>query len=322
MAINVDTQDLTNYPGTVKRVTVDQEQVVPQGYEGDEQFMLSFSTTAYSDNVARTRIQDNYITYFKAGWCKSSGFAGVSGKFSLSGTANALKIKLDSTVSGSDGSGYYTITLGHNTDLTARDGEVIAADLENKIRDLANNLEDADIGYKLAYMNASVEYQQNRFWIVSGSVGQYYSGDDKSAVSIMPADSNDASAILGFDLATTSEQIDGLAVREALVVSDVTASGTTMTVSTSVGAHEGDCLMITDRDNTDYFQLDADPSAGGVVLTYAATAIKNDYSMNSAKVQLLREQDPDADPTLWFGDIDKITRHGIKAIINQIDYSS
>jgi hypothetical protein len=42
MAINVDTQDLVNYPGTVKRVTVDQEQVVPSGYEGDEQFMLSF----------------------------------------------------------------------------------------------------------------------------------------------------------------------------------------------------------------------------------------------------------------------------------------
>ena len=64
MAINIDTQDLVNYPGTVKRVTVDQEQVVPQGYEGDEQFMLSFSTTAYSDNTARTRIQDNYVTYF------------------------------------------------------------------------------------------------------------------------------------------------------------------------------------------------------------------------------------------------------------------
>ena len=51
MAINLDTQDLQNYPGTVKRVTVDQEQVVPYGFEGDEQFMLSFSTTAYRDNT-------------------------------------------------------------------------------------------------------------------------------------------------------------------------------------------------------------------------------------------------------------------------------
>lgn len=322
MAINIDTQDLINYPGNVKRVTVDQEQVVPQGFEGDEQFMLSFSTTAYSDNVARTRIQDSYITYFKAGWCKSSGFAGTSGKFSLSGTANSLKVKLDSTVSGTDGNGYYTISLGHNTDETARDGEVIAADIENKIRALADNLEDADVGFKLAYMNASVEFIQNRFWVVSGSVGQYYSGDDKSAVVIMPADTNDASEILGFDLATTSEQIDGLAVREALVVTDVTTSGTTMTISNSVGADQGDCLMITDRTNTDYFQLTEAPTAGGVVLTFADTAITHDYTASTAKVQLLREQDPDADPTLWFGDIDKITRHGIKTIINQIDYSS
>ena len=134
MAINVDTQDLVNYPGNVKRVTVDQEQVVPQGYEGDEQFMLSFSTTAYSNNVNRTRIQDNYVTHFKAGWCKSSGFAGSSGKFLLTSSANSLKVKLDSTVSGTDGSGYYTVALGYNTDVTARDGEVIAADLENKIR--------------------------------------------------------------------------------------------------------------------------------------------------------------------------------------------
>lgn len=322
MAINVDTQDLANYPGNVKRVTLDQEQVVPQGYEGDEQFMLSFSTSAYSDNVARTAIQDLYITNFKAGWCKSSGFAGSSGKFALTASGNAVKVKLDSTVSGSDGSGYYTVTLGYNSDGTSRDGEVIAADLENKIRALADSLETADVGFRLAYMNAVVEYKQGKFWVVSGSLGQYYSGDYKSSVSIIPADSNDASAILGFDLSTTSETIDSLAVKEALVVSDVTISGTSMTISSSLGASVGDCLMITDRTNTDYFQLDATPASGGVVLSFASTAITHDYSANGAKVQLLREQDPDADPTLWFGDIDKITRHGLKTIINQIDYSS
>ena len=322
MAINVDTQDLANYPGNVKRVTLDQEQVVPQGYEGDEQFMLSFSTSAYSDNVARTAIQDLYITNFKAGWCKSSGFAGSAGKFALTASGNAVKVKLDSTVSGSDGSGYYTVTLGYNTDGTSRDGEVIAADLENKIRALADTLETADIGYRLAYMNAVVEYKQGKFWIVSGSLGQYYSGEYRSSVDIIPADTNDASAILGFDLSTTSETIDSLAVKEALVVSDVTTSGTSMTISSSLGAVSGDCLMITDRTNTDYFQLDASPTAGGVGLSFASTAITHDYTANAAKVQLLREQDPDADPTLWFGDIDKITRHGLKTIINQIDYSS
>lgn len=322
MAINVDTQDLANYPGNVKRVTLDQEQVVPQGYEGDEQFMLSFSTSAYSDNVARTAIQDLYITDFKAGWCKSSGFAGSSGKFALTASGNAVKVKLDSTVSGSDGSGYYTVTLGYNIDETSRDGEVIAADLETKIRALADNLEAPDVGFRLAYMNAVVEYKQGKFWIVSGSLGRYYSGEYKSSVSIAPADSNDASAILGFDLPTMSETLDSVGVKEALVVSDVTISGTSMTISSSLGALSGDCLMITDRTNTDYFQLDSAPTAGGVTLSFASTAITHNYTANAAKVQLLREQDPDADPTLWFSDIDKITRHGLKTIINQIDYSS
>jgi hypothetical protein len=65
MSISIDTQDLVNYPGNVKRVTIDQESVVPQGFEGDSQFMLSFSTTAYSDITAKTKIQDLYVTDFK-----------------------------------------------------------------------------------------------------------------------------------------------------------------------------------------------------------------------------------------------------------------
>ena len=36
----------------------------------------------------------------------------------------------------------------------------------------------------------------------------------------------------------------------------------------------------------------------------------------------LREQDIDADPYLWLDTIDKITRHGVKVIMSQIDYSS
>ena len=39
MAINLDVQDLVNYPGTVKRVTIDTEVVVPAGSDGDEKFL-------------------------------------------------------------------------------------------------------------------------------------------------------------------------------------------------------------------------------------------------------------------------------------------
>lgn len=320
MAINVDTQDLTNYPGNVKRVTVDQESVVPQGYEGDEQFMLSFSTTAYSNIDERTQIQDYYVTNFKTGWCKSSGFAGT--KFALDVTHRSLEIKIDSTTSGvSDG--YYRITLVHN-DGVPIDAEVIAADMEIKIRALADNLEGNDVGYRLACMNASVEFKGGRFWVVSGSTGRYYSGDNKSAIRIRPSTVFDCSELLGFDLSTSSELVDSLAVKEALVLTDFagsTISGAgAITINQNVGAVTYDCMLITDGINTDYFQITS--VTNGTVIAFDGTPVTNDYLASKAKVQLLRVQDPDADPTLWFDDVDKITRHGIKTMINQIDYSA
>lgn len=318
MAINVDTQDLVNYPGNVKRVTIDQESVVPQGYEGDEQFMLSFSTTAYSDIANRTAIQDMYITNFKAGWCKSSGFTG--NKMALDSTHNAIEIKIDSTTSGID-SGYYRITLEHN-DGVPIDAEVVADDMETKIRALADGLETADVGFKLAYMNAVVEFRGGRFWIVSGSLSRYYSGANKSSVRVRPSLVNDCSEILGFNLDTASESLDGVGIKEALVLTDyATASGIgQISISANIGAAVNDCMIITDRVNSDYFQIDS--ITGGTIITFDPTKVTHDYAAGLAKVQLLREQDPDADPALWFSDIDKITRHGVKTMINQIDYSS
>ena len=109
MALNLDTQDLENYPGTTKRVTVDVDSLVPYGYEGDEQIVLTISTTAYSNNTNRTAIQDLYITEAKSGWLKSSGFKGSA--FELDTNVNTLRIKLDTTVSGWLGDGWYNIVL-------------------------------------------------------------------------------------------------------------------------------------------------------------------------------------------------------------------
>jgi len=321
MAINVDTQDLTNYPGNVKRVTADQESVVPQGYEGDEQFMLSFSTTAYSDISTTTRIQDYYITSFKAGWCKSSGFSGT--KFALDSTNNAIEVKIDATTSGiSDG--YYRVVLEHDDGIPI-DAEVVAADLETKIRTIADSLTGVDIGYKLAFMNASVTFLGARFWIISGSVSEYYSGTNKSAVRVRASSTNDCSEILGFNLSTSSELVDSLAVKEALVLTtfsgSVVTSGTSqITISQNIGISVNDCMIITNGTDSDYFQVSS--VVGGTAVSFDAAKVSGDYTALKTKVQLLREQDPDADPTLWFDDIDKITRHGIKTMVNQIDYSS
>jgi hypothetical protein len=320
MAINIDTQDLINYPGTVKRVTLDQEAVVPTGYEGDEQYMLSFSTTAYSDNTARTRIQDYYITHFNAGWAKSSGFVGST--FALTASGNALEVKIDATTSGVSSSGYYRIELTHNSGLPIT-GEVVAADMETKIRALADTFGTADIGYKLAYMNSSVEFVGGRFWIVSGSVGQYYSGASRSSVKVRAATAgNDCSTILGFNITTDSESLDSIDIKEALVTSAITGGvSTTLTLNQAIGAATGDCIVITDGTNTDYTQL-TNVTGGGITLTFSASTVSNSYTANSAKIQILREQDPDAGPALWFDNIDKISRHGIKTMVNQIDYSS
>ena len=321
MAINLDTQDLENFPGNIKRVTVDQDSVVPYGYGGDETFMLSFSTTAYSDNTARTRIQDYYITNFKAGWCKSSGFTGT--KFALDSTHNAIEVKIDATTSGiSDG--YYRITLSHNSGVPI-DAEVVAADMQSKLKALSDTLGTVDAGFRLAYMNSVVEFKGGRFWIVSGSLGQYYSGTNKTSVRVRESSVNDCSAILGFDLSTSSEIVDSLAVKEALVLTtfsgSVVTSGTgQITIDQNVGASVNDCMLITNGTDTDYFQISS--VTNGTAIEFDASKVSGDYTANSAKVQLLREQDPDADPTLWFDSIDKITRHGVSTMISQIDYSS
>jgi len=331
MAIRVDTQDLENYPGTVKVVTVDQDSIVPTGNEGDEKYVISFSTSAYSDNVDRTAIQTLYVTDFKTGWCKSSGFTGSNGRFALDSTHNKMKIKMDATVSGSDGSGWYEITLDHD-DGAYIEGASVAEDMELKIRALVNSLNTADAGFDLAYRNASVEFNGGQFWIVSGSVGRYYTGANKTSVQVAAGSTNSCAAMLGFDIPTTSEDLAGSTVKETTLSSSYTADAATLNVNSGLGVEEGDCLMITDGTNTDYFTAVSGTTDTAIKVPTLAghnyTGITHSYSSalpsagTGTKVQLLRGQDPDTVPMMYYSEIDAITRFGIKSIVNQIDYSS
>ena len=325
MAINVTTQDLDNYPGITKTVTLDQASIIPAGEEGDEKYVLKFSTTAYSDNTINTSIQTLYITEFKNGWCKSSGFAGSAGKFDLDSTHNQLKVKLDATVSGTDGNGYYTITLDYNIDETPISGEAVAADMEEKIR--AISLETADTGFALSYLNASVWFQDNKFYITSGSVGDFYTGTNRSSVRVDSAASNDCSAELGFNLEMNSETMASVSVREGLLGANYTANTTPLTIGAGTGVTAGDCMVITDGTNTNYFTALSGTTSTSVVVPTSSNngyiGIANDYTTASGAVlQKLRRQDPDGEPTMWFNEVDSITRFGLKSIINQIDYSS
>jgi hypothetical protein len=321
MAINVDTQDLINYPGNTKRVTIDMGSLVPIGYEGDEQIVMVTSTTAYSDNTNRTAIQDLYITESKAGWLKSSGLVG--NQFKLDSANNEFRLKLDNTISGSDGSGWYTVQLDHDSgnNLT---GETVASDMETKIRALPadGQWSVSDDGFILAYRNCSVEFANGKFKIISGSISTYYTGTIKTAVAVVSGTGNDCTSMLGLDLYISSEDIANTSVKESLVVQDYPFGGdyTKLYIQTGTGVQTGEVMVIKDISNTEYFRVDGVLTDS--VVTVTSGILTNTYTADNAKVQVLRVQDPEAQPASPFESVDAVARYGIKHTVNQIDYSS
>lgn len=324
MALTVYTQDLDNYPGIAKRVNIDVASVIPVNEEGDEKIIISVTTTGYSNNVSRTAISDYYMTGFTSGWCKSSGLTGTANKYALSASSCNLKIKIDATVSGTDGSGYYSISLYYED--TPLSGETIAVDMENKIRALSTDLVTADSGFRLAYKTASVEYRDGKFWIISGSLSTDYSGAYRSSVRVLPGETYDASVVLGFDLPIYSEELAGVSVKEASVYSQYVAGTTPLSVSAGLGAASGKCFMITDGVNTDYFTALSGTTDTSIVVATSGVngfnGIINTYETSGSKVQLLTAQDPDVKPSSYYNSIDDVVRQGIKRIIAQLDYSS
>ena len=322
MAINIGTQDLDNYPGNSKTVTIDVASLVPTGYEGDEQIVLRIYTTAYSDNTARTAIQDLYITEAKSGWIKSSGFKGSV--FQLDSTHNTFRVKLDTTVSGWNQTGYYDVVLDHD-DGANLPGDQVASDMEEKIRAIPDGMQwsSADNGFIMAYKNCSVEFDNGKFKIISGSITDSYSGSNRSSVAVVSGTSNDCMTWLGFDLPTSSEVLAGTQIREAQLTQDYPYAGDWTKIYTSggTGAAAGDAMAITDGSNTEYFIVESTGPATGE-FTVVSGSLSNSYSAYASKVQRLRMNDADFEPTSPYGNVDAIARYGIKNMVNQIDYSS
>lgn len=315
MALTINTQDLETNPGIVKKVTVDQDKIVSLNNEGDETFVVVISTSAYSDVVNRTNIPSLYITDLKQGWCKSSGFTGSGGKFAITDSNKYLKIKIDATTGGDNG--FYTIELTPNEDGTPVDGEALADDMERKIRSI--QLDQEDVGFTLSYKNTSVEYRRGRIWIISGTISKYFSGPGRSSVEVADVTTSGCADILGFNLATASKDLDSIAVKEAVVTSDYTAGDTSLYISSGTGFKSGDCFLIKDNTNKEYFTVVS--GTNDTIVAITSDAISNDYVANKAKVQLLREQDPEGLPTSNIQSVDHLIRYGIKSIVNQIDYS-
>jgi hypothetical protein len=309
--------DLANYPGTTKRVTLDSETLVPVGVEGDEKYMLSASTSAYSDNTARKAIQSLYIAGGKVGWTKSSGFKGSNGKFALDSSNYQLGVKLDATVSGTS-DGYYVIDLAHE-DGVALKGETIAADIQAKVRALECNA--TDIGYQLAYTNCSVKFSDNKFFIASGTISDFYTGPLRSSAAVGGSPANDCASLLGFDQQVTSYMLASANdIIEAPLTANYTTTSTTVAVGLLSGISTGDAVCITDGVNTDYFITEGFSTPN---ITVSSTAISHDYTTASgAYIQVLKKTDPDNRTDSYVKDADELLRYMAKIIINQLDYSS
>lgn len=317
MATNVTVYDLDNYPDNSKTVSIDLKTVVPVGEEGDEKWVLQFYTSAYSDNTARTSIPDIYVREIKAGWAKSSGLIGIGGKFTLGASSHTLGVQID------DSSSVYYIMLETGNNMT---GAAIADDMEEKIRAIPDSYLFTDTEYTSAYKNASVEYKNGKFYIISGSMTPYYTGSNRSAVNVTSSGSDTCDEVLGFNLLISSESIAGTSIREALVGSNYTAGTSPLNIGAGTGVAEGTAIYITDGTNGDYFTAMSGTTDTSVVIATQGSnnfdGIANSYSAIDSKVQLLVENDPDNSPLPFYTDIDAVVRWGIKCMANAVDFSS
>ncbi|HEC64035.1 hypothetical protein LCGC14_0717090 [marine sediment metagenome] len=316
MATNITVYDLDNYPDNAKTITTDQTTVVPTGAYGDEKWVLSFTTSAYSDNTNLTAIQDIYVQDLKAGWIKSSGL--VSGPYVVGVSNDSLGVKIDNS------SKYYYIDVTNGS----YGGDSLASELQTKIRAVPTT---SGIGWSssddsLAYKNSVVEYNDGKFRIVSGSVGAFYTGSSRSSVQVLASVGDTLYDDLGFNLGVDSETLAGVVVKEATVASTYTGGTSPMSISADIGATAGDAVMITNGTNTEYFTVLSGTVTSlevAIINPHTFDAIANTYSGGGvSKVQLLRAQDPEGKPTSFRSTVDSAVRWGILSIINQIDFSS
>lgn len=310
MATNITVKDLDSYPGVSKTITVDQKTLVPTGAQGDEKWVMSFVTTAYSDNTALTAIQDIYVQEFSTGWAKSSGLVSLGSSITISGGA-AFEISID-------GSNWYDVSLTGDT----YGPDSLADHIQTVIRAIPTT---SGIGWsavddQLAFKNSMVEYVNQKFYIISGNVSEFYTGSSKSSVDVRVNGVDPLYKNLGFDLGVTSEEVATREVKESLVITSCGSTSVAIVVNTMTGLVAGDPMAISDSTNTEYFIAASGTSNNNIVIS--SGTLTNSYTANETKVQKLRLQDPDQKPVNYHSTVDSIMRWGIMSTLNQIDFSS
>lgn len=311
MAINIVVYDLDGYSENSKTVTLDLLKIVPVGAQGDEKFVLTCKTSAYSDFINKTTIDDIFIQEFLCGWCKSSGFKGAV--FTITGANKGLKVKID------DADKFYDIVLTEGVNLT---GDAVAADIQKKLRTLSMDTSDSDkiLGYK----NCRCSFTSSRFVIKSGTISKMLSGSSASSVEVDTSGS--ASYILGFDLPIDSKNLAGTDIREVVVSSTYTAGDGVLNIESGLDSVAGDAMCITTSGSKtpgDYFTMVSGTSTAVEVATagvHGFDGIQNSYAIGS-KVQKLKYNDPEYTPTSCLSSVDNALTWGILSLANQIDFS-
>jgi len=309
MARNITVYDLENYPDNSKTITVDQQSVVPTGYAGDEQWVLSFTTNAYSDRVLSTAIQDIYVQEMKTGWYKSSGLVTIGSTIAVSSGSKTLGLNVDNS------SKVYYIELTEEN----YGPDALAEHIEDQIRAIPTAGSWSSSDDTLSYKNVQVEYLNGKFKIISGTVSEFYTGTTRTSVAVTYSGSDTLYYDLGFDLGIGSYDVASTSVTEKLVTSSCGPTSSAIVINTMTGLVAGDPIAITNNTNTDYVIAQAGTTTTNIVII--SGSLNSSYTADRARVQKLRIQDPDQKPVMYHSEVDSIMRWGVMSILNQIDFS-
>lgn len=314
---DVTVYDIENYPDNPSVVTVNLRTIVPTKAEGDEKWVILFSTEGYSDSDLYTEIQDIYVRHIKSGWFKSSGFAG--NRFTISDTSKILGIKLDNS------SRVYYIVLSTGSNIN---GSSVASDIQSKIRSIPDSVNwyIGDDDFESSYRNALVDFVDSKFIIVSGSISSYFTGGDRSSVYVTSSGTDTCYYDLGFNLGFSSEILAGMTIKEVLLTESYVSNTSDLKVNYGLSPSEGDCFYITDNNNHDYFTAISGTTDTTIkictTINNGYCGIKNNYNVSDGvKIQVIKEQDPDSEPNSYHTDVDSVVRWGIMSMVNEIDFS-
>ena len=317
MAINATVYDLEGYSENSKTITLDLLKIVPVGAQGDEKFVLTCKTTAYSDYTNKTKIDDIFVQEFLCGWSKSSGFKGAVFTI-VAATNDKLRVKIDNASNGTN-SGYYEIVLEEGVNLT---GDAVAADIQTKLRALT--LDAGDSAKQLGYINCRCSFTNSRFVIKSGTISKLLSGTSAASVEVFNTDFvGSANSTLGFDLLIESKSLAGTDIREVVVSSTYSLGTSPLEVVAGLDFSPGDSMYITDGTNANYFtaisgtETSIEVAVSGI---HGFDGITYTYEAGS-KVQKLKYNDPEYSPASCLLSVDDALTWGILSLANQIDYS-